>query len=583
MGAADKNTIYTNFADQVVSKLLTHTAKGGNHVNTRRTVFIGLSLVILLLASGGTVSTSAADLGPMYQASANDNMPEHALTESYAYFPLLFRDAGLVESTTRRLTDDLMQQGYEVGRGYFELYTEDDCTYSYDVLHSCLGNNPAAPYVIPVVPSWSDEWIDPGTVGMIGPTEEGYSASYRFDPSEAMVIVAQLPPPARYFGLQTYLVSRPGEWDTDSEQYEFVEANLPAMLNTFFTKLPNNPDRLQLFADLTDPINSVVIENASGAVWDQVRYFVVTPDQSMDAAIRQSLVGLGIPDSFIFTEQIPSKLGDTDMGFGLDEGDDDFLTLLRYAMPADGGGEDARSTTWRQDLPMAVLRVRDVQQAHQPQPYPWVEFESRAATDPPEVSLKSQRDAVAAAVCDQWGQPSCQGGELLNMKASPLDLTGPACVEVGMNCLAPNEDAVYFLSSRLPLPDDRAYVMVGALGTRTDNATYVGLGLNSSLTQLGFANIDDDLLADSADNYDASGDFFVQYFARDCTDIEALTEGSQCYAVGDQLPECTDPQDLTCAMMALTLRDYLFPGTQRGPASESVLSPLLIALQKPVE
>jgi hypothetical protein len=52
----------------------------------------------------------------------------------------------------------------------------------------------------------------------------------------------------------------------------------PALLNTFFTTLPMNPGRLELFADLSDPINNVVIGNGSGAVWDQARTFVITPD-----------------------------------------------------------------------------------------------------------------------------------------------------------------------------------------------------------------------------------------------------------------------------------------------------------------
>ena len=129
------------------------------------------------------------------------------------------------------------------------------------------------------------------------------------------------------------------------------------------------------------------------------------------------------------------------------------------------------------------------------------------------------------------------------MKASRLNLTGPECVKVGMNCLAPKEDAAYFMSKRLWLPDDRVYAVVGALGTQTGNATYVGLGLNSSVTQLGFDNIDDDSLAGTANGYDVPNHdrFFLQYFARDCTGLEALTDGSHCYSIGDQLPDCTDP------------------------------------------
>jgi hypothetical protein len=502
-------------------------------------------------------------------ASADSPMPQN-------------RVPGWVESTARRLANGLRQQGYEVNRGYFKLYTQDDCPYSFAVLHSCLGNNPAAPYVIPVVPPWPDEWVDPGTAGLLGPTMDGYNASFRLDPREAIVILGELPPPAAYFGLQTYLLSRPGEWDATSLQYLFVQQYVPALLHTFFTKLPNNQDRLQLFADLSDPINNAVIQNGSSAVWDQVRYFVITPDQGMDGVVRQALARLGIPGEDLFTEQIPSMLEDTPMAFGLAEGADDFLTVLRYAMPDDGGTAGTRSNAWREDLPLVVLRIRDTRPAHQPQPYPWVAFETRFGTTPPETDLAPDLAALATAVCTRWGQ-SCIPKALLNMRASPLKLTGPECVQVGMNCLAPNEDVAYFMSPRLWLPDDRVYAVAGALGTQTGNATYAGLGLNSSVTQLGFANIDDDQLAGTANGYNVPhrDRFFLQYFARDCTGLETLTAGSHCYSIGDQLPDCPDPTDLTCTMLVLSLRNYLLPGSQRGPAPELTLNPVFIPLQRP--
>jgi hypothetical protein len=532
----------------------------------RRTFGSRLLLVLIVLAM----------LCPplMAPASADSPMPQNHVP-------------GWVESKARRLANGFRQQGYEVGRGYFKLYTEDDCAYSYDVLHSCLGNNPAAPYVIPVVPAWPDEWVDPATAGMVGPTVAGYNASYRLDPREAIVILAQLPPPARYFGLQTYLLSRPGEWNTDSDQYHFVAEHVPALLHTFFTKLPNNQERVQLFADLSNPINNVVIKNGSGAVWDQVRAFVITPDRSMDSAVRQALARLGVPDEDVFTEQIPAMLGETTMTIGLDEGSDDFLTVLRYAMPDDGGGDRTRSNAWRERLPLVVLRIRDTRPAHQPQPYPWTAFETRFSATPPETDLKSNLVALATTICTRWGQ-SCQPSDLrplLNMRASQLSLTGPECVKVGMNCLAPTEDTTYFMSARLPLPDDRVYAVVGALGTQTGNATYVGLGLNVSTTQLGFDNINDEQLAGTAASYAVPNrdHFFLQYFARDCTGLEALTAGSRCYAIGNKLPDCYDPADLTCAMLVLSVRNYLFPGSQRGPAPGFTLNPVVITLQRPQE
>lgn len=486
-----------------------------------------------------------------------------------------------VEITARGLEHDLEQQGYEVARGYFKLYTQNDCPYSYEVLHSCLGNNPAAPYVLPIVPAWPNEWVDPATVYMVGPTADGYNASYRLDKRDAIVILGLLPPPARYFGVQTYLLSSPGKWKKNSDQYLFTRDQIPAMLSTFFTTLPENPERVQLFADLSDPINNVVIEKSSSAVWDQVRNFVITPDRTMDRAVRQSLVRLGIPENTVFTERIPSKIGDKNLQIGLGEKSDDFLTVIRYAMPVDF----ARGDAWREDLPLVVLRIRDPRPPHGSQSYPWAAFENRSGTNPPETALEPDLVTLAEAICSRWGQPCNHLMPLLNMKASRLKLTGPECAKIGMNCLAPNEDVAYFMSSRLWLPDDRVYAVVGALATQTGNAIYVGLGLNSSLTKLGFANIEDNTLAGTADGYDVPNQdrFFLQYFARDCRGeiLEALTAGSNCYSVGDQLPDCSDPADLNCAMLVLSLRNYLFPTSQRGPRAELTLSPLVIPLQRP--
>ena len=529
-----------------------------------RKFLAGLRLVVLLLLM----------VGGLAPASADSPIPENKVPPE-------------VERTARRLAGDLEQQGYEVERGYFKLYTEDDCPFSYEVLHTCLGNNPAAPYVLPILPPWPDEWVDPATAGMVGPTAEGYNVSHRFDRREAIVILGLLPPPARYFGLQTYLLSSPGKWKKNSDQYVFVRDHLPAVLDTFFTKLPNNQERLQLFADLSDPINNVVIENGSDAVWDQVRYFIITPDESMEGTVRQALAGLGIPDREVFTEQIPAKLGNFNIKIGLDEKSDDFATVLRYAMPDDGGDDGSPSDAWRKDLPLVVLRIRDTRPPHQLQAYPWVGFEARYGTTPPEIALAPELAILAEAVCHRWDQ-LCNLQDvapLLNMEASRLSLTGPACAQVGMNCLAPDQDAAYFMSKRLWLPDDRVYALVGALSTQTGNATYVGLGLNSSATQQGFHNIDDDTLAGTADGYASVPKhdlFFLQYFARDCTGLETLTD-DHCYSIGDQLPDCPDPTDPTCTMLVLSLRDYLFPGSQRGPASRLTLNPLVITLQRPLE
>lgn len=498
---------------------------------------------------------------------------------------------GTVESTARRLANHLKRSGYDVSRGYFKLYTTADCERSYQVMRTCYGNNPAAPYVLPVVPPWPDEWVDAATIGALGETAEGFSGSYRLHPREAIVILGRLPPPARYFGLQTYLFTRVGQWDETSPQYSWLHTNKPYMLETFFGSVPGHPERLQVFANVSNSINNAVIEAQSEGVWDQLRYFVITPDDDMSSLVRDAFAAIGIADEHVFTEPIPAdvlpRLGSAiPIQVGLDEASDDFLTVIRYAMPEDGGVAGGRSDIWRKHLPLVVLRIRDTAVPDAVRPYPTLVFEGRTGTQPPETALQPDLVSLAKAICARW--PKCEAEfanrihPFLNSQMPPLLTMGPECLKVGMNCLAPTEDTTYFLSGKLPLDDDTAYAVVGALGTATGNATYVGLGLNSSLRKLGFANISDDDLEGSTNEYPQVANhekFFIQYIARDCSGLETLTD-DRCYPV-DMLPHCTDPADLGCDMLVVSLRGYIRPGTRRGVAPALALTPLFLTLDKP--
>ncbi len=68
---------------------------------------------------------------------------------------------GQVESKARRLMHDLKKEGFEVGRGYFKLWTVNDCDYTFNKMGTCYGNNPAAPYVIVTLPPWPENlWTE---------------------------------------------------------------------------------------------------------------------------------------------------------------------------------------------------------------------------------------------------------------------------------------------------------------------------------------------------------------------------------------------------------------------------------------
>ena len=522
---------------------------------TRRRVLIGLQLVVALLLILGTTPVWGDSPPPKNRVPAG------------------------VESTARQLASDLEQGGFEVARGYFKLYTTKDCPMSYEALGSCLGNNPAAPYIIPVAPAWPDEWVDPATVGALGKTARGYGGSFRLAPREAIVIMGVMPPPAAYFGLQTYIFTRQDTYETDSPQYQWIAENLSFLLPVFFATVPDNPARIEQFASLSNSINHVIIANQSSAVWNQVRYFVITPDQSMDAALRAALSGVGVEAEDIFTEPIPGN-----RALGLGESADDFMTLMRYAMPEDGGAKGAPSDLWRNDLPLVMLRVRDTRAETQPQPYPPVSLESRGATN--ELTLLPDLGRLVAGVKARWEQPEAITTPTMNLQAQLL-MVGPTCTEIGMNCLADTLDTAYQMSRRFPLDGDPEQVLavIGALGIATGNATYVGLGLNDSAHQLGVGNVSDSELRGSAHGYSPGASdpdkFFVYYFTRDCRGLEGLT-GGYCFSVPkSMLPKCKDPADPSCELLVFTLRDYIRPDTQRGPDAAQLLSPVVVTLHRP--
>lgn len=489
-----------------------------------------------------------------------------------------------IELIAQKLIRELSQGGFEVERGYFKLYSEADCAYSYEIMHTCYGNNPAAPYVVPVLPYWPQEFVDPATRFAFGPTKEGYGVTYRCDPSEAIIIFGLLPPPAAYFGLQTYLFTREGSSDTSSPQYQYFANFEPGMLDTFFSNIPNNPKRIQLLASLGNSNNNVVVERQSGSAFNQVRYFVITPDQNMNKAVRNVFDRISVDQANIFTEPLP-----TSVWTGIDESADDFLSVIRYAMPYDHGYSGTPSNVWRTDLPLVVLRVRDTSRTRPPAPYDPIQLEARTADS--EARLITDLTTLIREVSMKWGQPCANldcSDKLLNvidMQIPPMTLVGSDCIKIGMNCLGDTQDTTYQLGPNLPLDNGEVYAVVGTMGTTTGNATYVGLSVNYSLTKKGVANINNEQLEDTALEFagtvNNTDKYYVYYFTRDCFGLEALT-GGHCLSVSEgMIPPCSPAATEPCGYLKLVQREYIRPGTQRGPNSTLILLPRILKLQRP--
>ncbi len=468
------------------------------------------------------------------------------------------------------LTADLVNElsaNFEVATGYPKLYTSADCDYTYAVLKNCVANNPAAPYIIPIVPTWPNEYTDPALKDMLGPTRDGTSGSYRLDPREAIVVFGTLPPAGRYTSLQTYVGSRQGSYDQSSPAYQTLAAQDPGFLDTLFLKLPQNQSRIESFSSVGNAINNVVIDQQSGASFGTLKFFIITPDAGMDQTVRSALGQLGVSSADIFTEPVSY----TDMRLGLEMPADDFFSVIRYALPNDpvAGGD------WRNTLPLSVLRVREnPSSTRAAQPFPTIGYDARSGTS--EAQYAGDLNNLLGAVCKRWG--SCgQPAPLIDVQAPPINDIGPSCRLIGMNCIADGQDSPYYFSGDLPLDNGEVYAVVDTLATETGNATYVSIGINDSAKLLGVGSVDDPALKGSADAYASTvsntDKLFVYFLARNCDGLEAMTDG-KCLSITDNMV----PPGVK---IKLSLRDYVFPGTARGPDSAQLLKPMVVQVSRP--
>ncbi len=492
--------------------------------------------------------------------------------------PLVNIKNKMLDETTVDITNSLKQLDLEVREGYFKMWGADECLPTFELMGSCFFNNPAAPYVLSVLPYWSDEWVDPATKAVFGETREGYGTTYRLDPHEAIVIFGYMPPPAHYFGLQSYTFTHKGKYETDNESYAFL-SSLGAQ-DVFFHEVPLNPKRIGFFNSLSDSINNVVIEQQSVSSWEQFRYFIITPDRHMDSEIRQALVGLGVDVSEIFTEGIPENVR-----LGLNKNADDFMSAIRYSMPLDGGGDGTASYEWRHNPMLKLLRVRDTSPGYRKETFPaWGPDSPEARTAVPEAYLSEDLTMLVHAVAEAWDQEctdlACTGRyrSFTDVQSAPFNALGPKCAEIGMDCAGDTQDASYGFCPGITFDDGEVWAVIGTLGTETGNATYVGVGLNNFRLRLGAKNVDYTKLKGSAAFYGSIANldkFFVYYFARDCNDLEAWTHGF-----------CAEVEDSELVLpigdrAALTERDYIAPGTQRGPDSTELLPSRVLKLTRP--
>ncbi|SDS37891.1 hypothetical protein [Pseudomonas oryzae] len=475
-----------------------------------------------------------------------------------------------LEQKVQQFRASLEASGYEVARGYWQLWSADDCKYALQTVGYCYGNNPTAPYVMAFLPRWGDEFVDRSLHHAIAAGRRNMAPNYRLGEREALVVLAEMPPPARYFGIGTNVYTRQASLNTEDPVYEILE-DAKDLQEIVFAPSPN-PERRLMVASIGDSTNNLVIEEQSQTSWGQQRYFVISPDQDMAASMTAALAGVpGIEATQVFTEAVAPGL--VNVGYGAEA--DDLITYIRYSMPND----EVLGEQWRQRLPLTILRVRATGDDIPAKPFDIPAYETKTANFD-EHTLETDLANLVAAVQEEWQQ----NGVISDFRSLSqwVDLVGQHCLghdgppqpeppitlpRGPMNCLGDTQDADYQISSSHHIDRGEVVAVVGTLGTMTGNATYTSLSVNWFPALVGLLNRDDPLLEGSAQRFQGKlsashSNFYVYYFARDCTGLT---------------PWCAEiPKTLLSPGEALKIiqRNYINPGTRRGPAPSMVLNPV---------
>lgn len=506
---------------------------------------------------------------------------------------------------TKTLVGDLLASGFQVNPGYPMVLAPDACeNYTYPLLKTCFGNNPAGGYATAVVKAWPHEEVGPTSPDVLGRVDPGYTSTYRLGVRDAVVFYGQMPPPGRYMGWQTFQWSQPGRWKAkDYNQVASIPNRPWPMQYRFHTIPPNDPNANRVFsqASLGDIVNNVVMERQSGDSWGKNRYFITTPSETTDQAVRSALHALGVPDDDILTEQIPSRDAYGPIGpLGMGKNAIEFWSTFRYAIPDD----PAAAEQWWKTLPLTVLRVRAPSSLGPAQRYGMLTFEEQT-TPNPEGYLKGDMQDLVNAVCQRTSsilglrsadctQPPPASSIMVNQYRD-YGWTGPYCRSLHMWCGDQNDIGAGTIRP-LPLDSAEVYAVVSTLGTATGNATYVGLGVNDASTFFAPTGVNDLKLTGSADQYAATVNnadkFFVHYFTRKCetAEMEALVGKNRldkdCTSISDgMVPPKSDTAALgdpaLHGMFFPILRDYIAPGTARGPDQSELLRAQVLSFTKP--
>lgn len=437
-------------------------------------------------------------------------------------------------SRPEALKKALEAKGFIVQKGKFKV-VDLFALYDAGIVPSCFGNNPASPYLLPLVPLAPGQTpatlpiSNPITDSQLVPEDAGLYMEYFLQPGEAIVLLGKTPPEVKYFGLRSYLVRR---YFPANNAYKYIFASLGDTANNFTTAT----------ADSSDP-------------YRQPAMFISTADADTDQRIRSAAGMAGISPEIINTDVMPNPL----IKLGTTGTPDSFLLLQRAALFA----SDQQKNAYYNNPEVTVFRVTPRNFANT-RPFPVPELRVKGTGQTKELDLKKTQDELRLAILARYD----------NLAPRELDTSvafeaGYEAIQLNTNALGDNRDTIYLRTTNFFLrerPDDFV-IVYGANHAATGKAVYSNFGvygriaLNGvgSVDNTGFPTAEEFLPGNPAAKY-----FYVYMLARHCTGNESIPCLSVPIGPGSQGIPVTQPA-------FLAFRAYVEPSTKVGPAYEEIL------------
>ena len=474
-----------------------------------------------------------------------------------------------------------LKTNYKFLDGTVDLFTTAHCKEAIQYFGNCFGANPAAPYILTAFQTPGNEYIDSNyppslTISRNGKTYRGVTRTH---PTEAKVVLIDLPPRSAYLGFQTYLFSKYG-----SPSNTLLDMFLPS------TQHPN-PRRFSVFNSISNSVNFVNIKNQIGLQepWEQgVIAIVTTPDKKTFTDVKSALQKVGLPSNRIFSE----TLGYSNK-MGLGETKNDYVGILRYVLPEDSNGRN-----YQLNPRVTAFRVIAKGRSNST-PYSNQILDSRTS------SSESNRDEglkeVNQILKDNLFKSS---SEISFISPINIGIDTYKCDQNNRNCLGETRDTdTYLASSTFKLKKGELALLTGVNHNRSGNSTYFSISINdmnevrpgqlidrfgksiSGISQVAkTANFTPENYQLTLDNSAARvfkdlnistpqslknkmGRYWTVLISRSVTDCGNIRD---CYVLPNNESGILLNKDIR-----ILRRVYIKPGTSRGPAASGLLDPIL--------